>query len=223
MIRSLLIFCFTLLSVSSSFAQHSLMPKEGQFPRKPGLIISTNILSLVEPEGGPTIGLEYRASLHWAVAVDATALLYTMPDWYRHDDRHTGYRFQPQVKYYISGRHCRYNLYFSLMGMYKHVDYGRFTDGYLDHDSESGEYVYVEGIRYPRKKDVVAGSANFGIQQYLGSERKMILEFYGGLGLRYQDRRGVPSLFESEDYDAAGISDGYFPHFTLGIKFGYRF
>jgi len=225
--KSLLCFCTFLLVVNLSYGQRSRYPKEGEFPLKPGLIISTNFLSLFEPEGGPTLGLEYRFGLHWAVAVDATALAYTMPEFYYHDERHTGYRFQPQVKYYLPGRRHSFQMYVSLMGTYKSVHYNTKTNGYNYYDANN-QYVYIDPVKYREHKQVIAGSANFGVQKILDKERHFMMEFYGGMGLRYKDRSGIPPApgggnYDDEYYEYDGLEDGIWPHVSYGIKFCYRF
>jgi len=231
MIRSLLIFCTVILLAFSCYAQ-SRAPEEGEFPQKPGFIISTNFLSLFEPEGGPTFGLEYRSSLKWAFAIDATALTYTMPFLFNEDDsRHKGYRISPQIKYYFPGKRGSYRGYVALMGMYKHVSYTTLSDSYGHYDDVTGNYVYNDPERYKRSKYVGAGSFNIGFQRFLDAEQHILVEFYGGVGLRYQERRGKPS-FADNDYNndpyyydsyGDGLKDGMYPHVAFGIKLGYRF
>jgi hypothetical protein len=223
--RYLLCICTILLVANLSYGQRNRYPKEGEFPLKPGLIINTNFFSLFEPEAGPTLGLEYRINLHLAVALDATALAYTMPEWYYHDGRHTGFRLQPQVKLYLPGKRHSYQMYVSLMGTYKSVKYNTKTDGYDYYDGNV--YVYHDPVEYREHKEVVAGSANFGVQKILDKEQHFMMEFFAGVGFRYKTRSGAPSLPGSEndynydEYD--GLADGFLPHATAGIKFCYRF
>lgn len=226
--KYLLCFCTFLLVANLSFGQRDRSPKEGQFPRKPGVILTTNVLSLFEPEGGPTLGLEARFGLHWAIAADVTAILYTMPELYYDHERHTGYRIQPQVKYYFPGKRHSYQMYISLMGLYKSVRYHTISDSYSYNDGT--QYINVDGVRYEEHKQIIAGSANFGFQKFLDEERHFMVEFYGGVGLRSKQRSGYPphlgtvspnDYYDDDIYD--GLDDGIWPHATCGIKFGYRF
>lgn len=223
--KYLLCFCTFLLVANLSFGQRDRYPKEGQYPRTPGLTLSTNVLSVFEPEGGPTLGLEYRFGLHVAVAADVTALLYTMPELYNDDERHSGYRIQPQIKFYLPGKRHGYLMYVSLMGLYKSVHYYTMSDGYGYYDGN--EYISVPGVRYREHKQIIAGSTNFGFQKFLDEERHFMIEFYGGMGLRSKLRTGKPAVpgvtedYRNDDYD--GLDDGIWPHVTAGIKFGYRF
>jgi hypothetical protein len=224
--KHLLCCCTFLLVANLSFGQRDRSPKEGQFPRKPGLILTTSVLSLFEPEGGPTMGLECRFGLHWAIAADVTALLYTMPELYHDDERHTGYRIQPQIKYYLPGRRHSYQMYISLMGLYKSVHYYTVADDYSYYDGN--QYIQVEGQRYREHKEIIAGSANFGFQKFLDEERHFMIEFYGGVGLRSKQRTGKPPIPNTttdnyDYYDNDGLDDGIWPHVSYGIKFGYRF
>lgn len=224
--KYLLCICTFLLAANFSFGQRDRYPKEGQFPRKPGLILTTNMLSIFEPEGGPTLGLEYRFGIHWAMAADVTALLYTMPELYDNDERHTGYRIQPQVKYYLPGRRHSYQMYVSLMGLYKSVHYNKVSDGSYYYNGN--ENIYIPGESYREHKQIIAGSTNFGFQKFLDEERHAVVEFYGGVGLRSKQRSGKPAVPGNnggnvyyDDYD--GLEDGIWPHVSYGIKFGYRF
>jgi hypothetical protein len=227
MIKSLLIFCTATLLVFSCYAQ-SFEPKEGEFPKKPGVILSTNFLSLFEPEGGPTVGVEFRTSLNWAFGLDAMAIAYNMPFLFDYDDsNHHGYRLSPQIKYYFAGKKSSYRGYIGLMGMYKSVSYTTMSGSYGHYDDVTGNYVYTEPERYKRNKYATAGSINIGFQKFLDRDNHIFFEFFGGVGLRYQWRKGKPSFADAvPDYDEEyreGIKDGVYPHMTAGIKLGYRF
>ncbi|SFE05599.1 Protein of unknown function [Chitinophaga sp. CF118] len=222
--RFLLCLCTFFFLANLSYGQRSRFPKEGQFPRKPGLIVSTNVVSLFEPEAGPTLGLEYRFALHWALAVDGTWMLYTMPELYKDDGRHTGYRIQPQIKYYFAGRHRSFNGYISLMATYKDMKYTKMSDGGQYYNGT--QTVYIDPAEYTQEKKIIAGSANVGIQKFLDEDRHFLIEFYGGVGLRYKERKNK-GLMDGVDYynddDFFSFEDGVYPHLSLGIKFGYRF
>jgi hypothetical protein len=223
--KTLLILCAFILVANLSYSQRSRFPKEGQFPRKQGLLLSTNVLSVFDLEGGPSLGLEYRMALHWAVAVDYTAILYNLPEVYNDDEgAHTGYRIQPQIKYYFGGRRHSYRGYVSLMAMYKDVHYNKMTSG--------GEYyngtetVYVDPVPYTEHKKIIAGSFNIGMQKFLDDERHIFIEPYAGVGLRHKERTGKPDIngtyYDNND-DFLDLKDGMYPSLTWGLKFGVRF
>jgi hypothetical protein len=217
------IICIIIFLANLSYGQRSRYPKEGQFPRKPGLLVSTNVLSLFELEGGPTLGLEYRLALNWAIAVDATAILYTLPEVYDTDGPHTGYRIQPQVKYYFGGRRRSFRGYISFMAMYKDVHYDKTTSGGEYYNGT--EYIYYDPVPYVEHKKIIAGSFNVGMQKFFDDERRVFIEPYAGVGLRHKERTGRPAIDGTyyEDDDFLDLKDGMYPHLTWGLKFGCRF
>ncbi|SEW26024.1 Protein of unknown function [Chitinophaga sp. YR573] len=222
------IFCTIIFLANLSYGQRSRYPKEGQFPRTQGVLLSTNVLSLFDLEGGPSLGLEYRFALNWAVAVDATAIMYTLPEVYSSDDgNHSGYRIQPQIKYYFGGRRRSFRGYISLMAMYKDVHYDKTTSGGQYYNGT--EYITVDPVPYTEHKKIIAGSFNIGMQKFLDEERHIFIEPYAGVGLRHKERTGRPYVngaYDNDYNDDDGVfdlKDGMYPHLSWGLKFGVRF
>ncbi|TWW01539.1 hypothetical protein [Chitinophaga pinensis] len=184
------------------------------FNRK-GLILNTTLSSLTEPEGGPTWGLEYRLSESVAIGVDATAILYALPETYN-DDSRRGFRVRPEIKLFPSWwRNQHRAFYLSLMGTYKQTTY------------EDIRYPMPGAIEYLQKfkKRVYAGSANLGLQRYFGEQGRFIMDLYVGVGLRH--RRTTPNdSYYSESWETPFFridEDGFNPQFAFGFKLGYRF
>jgi hypothetical protein len=220
------ILCTFILLADLSYAQRHHYPiPEGQFPRAPGFLISTGLFSLFEPEGGPSAGFEYRLGLHWAVALDAMAILYKMPELYPDDGEHKGFRFQPQIKYYFAGKHRSFRGYFSLMGTYKDVHYSTMTSEGEIYNGTS--YDYYPPVAYTEHRKIIAGSFNIGFQKFLGDDGRIFIEPYAGFGFRYRTYTGKPEIDGDfvDDYYGDGIFDGerYLPHISYGFKLGYRF
>ena len=184
------------------------------FSRK-GLILNTTPSSLTEPEGGPSLGLEYRLSESIAIGLDATAIVYTLPDMYDEEDRQ-GFRIRPEIKLFPSWwRNQHRAFYLSLMGTYKYTTY---DDTY---------YIMPDATPYPQKyeKRIYAGSANLGIQRYFGAEGRFMMDMYVGVGIRH--RRTTPNdsyVYQSWETPLFRIDeDGFNPQFAFGFKLGYRF
>jgi len=161
------------------------------------------------------------------VAVDATAIMYTLPEVYSADEsNHSGYRIQPQIKYYFGGRRRSFRGYISLMGMYKDVHYDKTTSGGQYYNGT--EYVTIDPMPYTEHKKIIAGSFNIGMQKFLDEERHIFIEPYGGVGLRHKERTGKPHIEGAsdgynDDDGAFELKDGMYPHLTWGLKFGVRF
>lgn len=203
-----------------------MYPEAGKFPLEPGWLLTTDVSTLIQPEAGPTFGAEYRIDLHWAVALDVTALLYNMPDFYSFESQHMGFRVLPQVKYYFPGRKHSYRGYVSAQGMYKQVTY-HITD-MLGRDWNGSQYDYYESIRYRESKSVWAASGNIGFQKFVGKERRMMLEMFAGLGFRYKSfkQANIPAgaAIQTNRWNEMNPfeDDGLYPHIAMGFKIGYR-
>ncbi|MRG46888.1 DUF3575 domain-containing protein [Chitinophaga sp. SYP-B3965] len=234
MFRTLCFLCLFYLAASSAAAQNkrSHWPKRPQkrpppvvIPPKPGLVISSNLFSLHEPDGGPSLGLEYRASLHWAVMVEGTAILYTTVP--RDAAESKGFRIQPELRYYFSGKHRTFRGFFSLQGMYKQTTFPDSTFKEVPSSTNPSRSVY-ESVYYESKKEVFGGSANIGFQARFGKANRFMVEMYAGLGLKSKDYFGKPIDAKEPmdkvikvipEFDKAGT----YPHIPMGVRMGYCF
>jgi hypothetical protein len=216
--RHLLLTLFVALISGVALAQEEDKIQKKETPKRTGWVLNTTLSSLTEPEAGPAVGLEYRFSESVSVALDGTAILYTLPDVYDYGTNRSGYRLRPEIKFYPSWwRNERRNFYVSLMGTYKDVRYDELFYNFQD------DKPYT--VR--QKKISRAISANIGIQRYIGSARRFMIELYVGTGIRF--RRTTPGYEEGyveDEYELRNLSideDGYNPQFAFGFKLGYRF
>ncbi|MBW8685021.1 hypothetical protein [Chitinophaga rhizophila] len=217
--KHLLLTFYALIFSGVLLAQDAPPAAQKKGPARTGIILHTTLSTLTETDAGPSLGIEYRLLRSLAFSVDATALLYSLPDVY--DDYYTrsGYRIRPEIKFFPAwGLKESRAFYVSLMGTYKRVGSDE-----VDYDDEA----YPHPVR--RIKQVRALSANMGIQRYLGPQRRFMLELYAGLGLRH--RRTTPLPYYAE-LDEKGLfegphltidEDGYNPQVAFGFKLGYRF
>jgi hypothetical protein len=227
MFRTLCFLCLFSLAASSAAAQERRFhwPKRPKkrpppvvIPPKPGLIINSNLFSLHEPDGGPSLGFEYRVSLHWAVVVEGTALLYTLePDG---ADNGRGFRIQPEVRYYFAGKHRTFRGFFSLQATYKEKSYRDSALVGTSIRSSDNERVYFE-----EKKQILGGAANIGFQKRFGKGDHFMFEMYAGLGLKQKDFYGRPGRIIEEKRLFVPDTDkpGGYPHIAMGARIGYAF
>lgn len=203
-----------------------LYPEAGKFPLKPGWLLSTEVSTLWQPEGGPGLGAEYRFNLHWAVGLDATALLYSMPDTYNEHSPHRGFRVLPQVKYYFPGRKHSYRGYVSLQGMYKEVNY--LMEEQIGREWNGNDYNYYESVEFKERKSVWAGSVNAGFQTLIGKQRRIMFEMFIGIGVRHKGFKQFGKPAQEVTFISIGErffdfdQDGDYPHIPMGLKIGYR-
>ncbi len=207
--KHLLLVCSLSLLTGIVNAQNS---SEKLFPAKPRFILSTSLTSLIESEGGPSVGLEYRIIDGLAIGIEGTAVLYTtFPFLYEHEYAKSGFRIKPEIKYFpAAARGKNGQLYFSLQGVYKQVRYNEFSE--------------ATGTTVRKEKKVIAGSPNVGWQRYLDRSHRFILDMYLGLGVRH--RKTEPDVWLGNElfFGNRRIEvDGYDPHLAFGFKLGYRF
>lgn len=233
MIRSLCFLCLFFLIAHAATAQDRKFrgpkrPKPRQFsaviPPKPGLIIHSNLFSLHEPEAGPSLGFEYRMSLHFSVGLEGTALLYNLN---KDKDNGRGFRIQPEVRYWFAGRRRSFRGFFSLQATYKERSYRDSAMIWVDIGSVSGlPNVQRRRVYFQEKKQVLAGAANIGFQVRFGKADHFMFEVYGGVGLKQKDFYGRPAEYIYENRSWA-IPDtdlpGVYPHLAMGARIGYCF
>ncbi|SFO60815.1 hypothetical protein SAMN05428949_5988 [Chitinophaga sp. YR627] len=215
--KKTVLLAISILFISgAAFAQEEKEAAEKKLPNRKGLILNTTLSSLTEPEGGPSVGLEYRLSESVAIGVDATAILYTLPETYEGENGRRGFRIRPEIKLFPSWWSNQHrSFYLSLMGTYRQTSY------------EDIHYRMPDAVEYlvKYKKRVYAGSANLGLQRYFGAEGRFIMDMYVGVGLRH--RRTTPNdSYYSESWETPFFridEDGFNPQFAFGFKLGYRF
>lgn len=163
---------------------------------QPGFWLGTNLLTMANPwEWGPSLTLEYRFNLHWAVGASYTAILNSMAtekniNQTPYDTK--GFRFTANVKYFIP-RGNRNRWFIGMEGKVKRLDYdiGRPHLVYLE-NYDNGILWQPERVE-PRTLTSWGFAPIFGVQQMLG--RRVQFEFYFGLGACYRslNRHGAPS------------------------------
>lgn len=219
--RYLYLVCTLLLFSHFVYAQEKTAAQP-LFPLEPGLVLSTMPTSLVELEGGPSLGLEYRISETVAIGFDLTKVLYTMPGTYANRLGTSGTRFRPEIKCFLwQGRESYKSIYISLMGMYKPVR-ARWTIW----NDDKGQDERITG-----KKTVSGLTANIGTQRYLDKKHRFVLDMFFGVGLRHVHMRPeLADLFYEKDLGLGIVNgafhideEGYHATAAFGLKLGYRF
>lgn len=218
--KHLLLACCLLFVGGIAVAQEKYDIKKKTIPSQKGWLLNTTLSSFTEPEGGPSLGMEYRFSETVAVGLDATALLYVLPDTYNDGMNRKGYRIRPEIKFFPSWwRNEHRSFYISLMGLYKDI---RYDEQFYSYDGTNNNAYIVR-----QKKIVRALSANMGIQRYLGPDHRILLELYAGMGVRYRTiTPGEPNeyYYITDRIGPFSIDeDGYNPQIAFGFKLGYRF
>ncbi|RFM36598.1 DUF3575 domain-containing protein [Chitinophaga silvisoli] len=185
-----------------------------------GMRIFVNVPSFTEFDGGPALGLEYRIKNNISVALEGQWILYDANDW---DAESHGFRFTPEIKFFLPGRKHRYKWFFAAQALYKQVN--SFEDYIIPH-YEDNEQVYEELRTFEKQKQVFAFGGRFGVQSNFGGKKeKFFVELSVGSGFRWKGthfiqrppegsmKRGRKPLFDTE---------GWLPDVPFKVRFGYR-
>ncbi|WP_440135716.1 DUF3575 domain-containing protein [Chitinophaga sancti] len=185
-----------------------------------GMRIFVNVPSFTEIDGGPALGLEYRIRDNISVALEGQWILYSLSNYVAENH---GFRFTPDVKFFLPGSKKRYKWFFAAQALYKQVN--TFEDYIIPH-YENNTQVYQELRAYERQKQVFAFGGRFGIQSTFGGKKeRFYMEVSTGLGFRWKGthflqnppegslKRGREPLLDTE---------GWNPDVPYKVRFGYR-
>ncbi|ASZ11752.1 hypothetical protein KTO58_16170 [Chitinophaga pendula] len=205
-------------------AQASAYLQDGKFPMRAGTLISTNLVSLMEPDGGFSIAVERRMSLRWAMVVEGTLITYStgsMPTPF------AAFRIRPEVRHYFKGRVGKYKGFVGLELLYKQVS--NDEEALSAHPGLPGQELPVP-VRYTRERRSAGAAMKVGMQLYFDRQKRVLFEMYAGLGLKYRwlDDGGVVigglQQVKRGDFFAYNndYKSGIRPNVPIGVKVGVR-
>lgn len=199
-----------------------------------GLRISTNLVTLREPDGGVSLALEYRYKKNWSVLAEGTWIFIDEKADYNLRGRYSpmakGFRIRPEIRYYLPGRAHTYKLFFAQEISYKRVNYLEEWIEPVRSDPTSWKPDYEKITAYEKVKNIYGTSGKMGCQLFFDKPHKFMIELYIGLGLKYRDvdfKNKIPSadsyLEDNNSYTADEPRTGWDINVPMGIKVGYRF
>lgn len=201
-----------------------------------GLRISTNLVTLREPDGGVSLALEYRYKKNWSVLIEGTWIFIDEKADYDLRGKYTpmakGFRVRPEIRYYLPGRGHVYKLFFAQEISYKRVSYLEEWIQPVRATPNSPVADYERISTYDKVKNIYGTSGKVGVQLFFDARHRYMIEFYIGLGLKYRDvafkdEFHVPSITSYQEKDYSYIVDspytGWDINIPMGIKIGYRF
>lgn len=205
-------------------------------PSEPGLTIGTNLLSLLEEDAGPSLWAEYRFTRHLEVGLQGTWVAYNFL--VGDNFNHYGFRFQPDLKYYIIPRHHKIMPFVGIGGVFTRVHYKAYT---ADWDNGLGGGPDLSAGKTTVEKKLLLGYAFlFGFKKYLdGDKHRLALEVYMGLGTKWKTFPGRSAERKRYvEYKANDMNGGrnvgfvnkfdylkpdQYGYLPVCVKFGYRF
>lgn len=199
-----------------------------------GLRISTNILTLREPDGGISLALENRYTKEWSVLIEGTWIFIDEKGDYNLRGQYTpkakGFRIRPEIRYYMPGRGHKYKLFFAQEISYKRVSYLEEWIQKVGENTSGGTYDYEKMTAYDKVKTIVGTSGKMGLQFFFDPRHKYMMELYVGLGIKYRkvkfkgDGPSYGSYLEDNiSYFMDEPKTGWDINIPMGIKVGYRF
>ncbi len=194
-----------------------------------GFLLGTDALSLMEPDGGPSIAVEYRPVKFFSAGLTTTFLRYDLTkagDDLDGPSNISGIRLTPDIKFFLPGKRDAYHLFFGLEGLYKQVKYWGHI-GELDEKYPDGSF--VPAGNYRRSKYIWGLSPTFGMQRYLDKHQRFQFEFLVGLGFRhrYENWHGVGTPGNNRERGSGDVhylnpDIGWNVHFPVSVRFAYR-
>jgi len=214
------------------FSAYAQKQKEERPAAVQGFVIGTNMVSLLEPDGGISLSGEYRFASGWSVQTELTAIFIDNKDHFDLRGRYTplaeGFRIRPEVRYYLPGKGHKYRLFFGQEIVYKHVAFNEEWITRIQNDP-TGYEGYERIATYRKSKDIFGSAGKFGFQVYFDKKSRYMFELFVGLGLKYtkvkfsDQKPPEGSYLEYYHYSWDEVRTGRNINVPMGLKLGYRF
>lgn len=203
-----LLLCVYFTITTSAQKNHSVPPAHTLRLNPLGLI------DVVEPN--ISVGYVYRFSDNWAIGSDLAWVFYSR---YFEQTKHAdGFIFRPAIRKYI-GR--RKQSFFDAELHYKYVV--STIEDWLGRDCVNGVAAYEEFTTFHYLRQSIGTNLKFGEELSLSRNNKFWLEYYLGLGFRWNFQKVLNETNCCYIYatNPVGIQkdDG---HFTFAVPFGLR-
>ncbi|AUD03853.1 hypothetical protein [Spirosoma pollinicola] len=223
---------FLALSQSARSQQTSSFSiSDSKVERNSSWVVKFAPLSLLDPSNTIQFGLERFMGSHQSLQIEAGYGRQSMNLWQTsQESRYSNtenWRGRAEWRYYWKGGPL--GSYLAIEGLYKQVT--AYENGTVGIGCETGQCQYYQRFSSPIAKRVWAGHLKFGRQFPLSPNNRLVADFYGGLGVRWNsvDRTIQPDSYYY--YQARGYTlfdpFSYTPYprisISYGIKFGYAF
>lgn len=205
-------------------------PHREYLPAPLGFNIGTNLVALMESDGGPGVSAEYRFAQKWSVELELKSILYDASGTFPGDK---GYRIRPELRYFFPGRKGHVYHWFTgiQLGYKKAVLDQEWYSTHQGLDLDTYQQIDV----YRCKKENWEGAVKLGAQYYFGSSQHFMFEWSVGMGIKHRTFTYLDPLPENavsaKDLRGESFSNTNYlepdvkwqVHVPVMIKFGYRF
>ena len=196
-----------------------------------GFNLGTNLGTLAEMDGGPSLHAEYRFKQTMSVSLETMAILYDASQTFERDK---GYRIRPEFRYFFTGRRGVYHFFTGVEVSYKRAV---VSQGWLTTKNGLDQDTYQEMKLYRNAKEDYEAGIKFGAQYFFGKSRHFMFEYSIGLALKYRNMHyldrppaSATSIFDLGGYDIGQKNDNYYdphthwhPSVPFTVKLAYRF
>jgi hypothetical protein len=220
MSKVIIVFVLVLSGFPKAYAQQPADEKKEINIRTLSLAVSP--LSLLEIE--PTVNLQvmYIFSSKHAAAIEVGRIIKPFRD--DEDDEYSplhsfaGWRFRPEFRFISSSKlNRKRNFYMAIQGLVKFAEEQSF---YFAQRTTPSGFFYREALRRTVNKTVTGSSFIVGEDMNLLKPKKLGLDFYTGVGIRYKHLKdNIGSDFNSPtDYGFNSNKNGFYPTVALGLR-----
>lgn len=176
MIRALLLFC--LLPFGALHAQDSLLAQRNRIPR---LTLKTNITTLLNTaKTSAMLTADLRLAPRWSVDLGAGSFLFSSFFANNPGEHYYGLRARAGLKYFYSLKPGA-SWHVGIEGKYNDVDHA-YWESVLRQGGQFEQILLID-----RQVKSTGAALRTGVQMYLGPDKRLLLDFYTGVGFMAND------------------------------------
>lgn len=189
--------------------------------------IAVSPLTLLEYEPTVNLQLVYRFNNRYSAAIEAGRIIKPLnknENSYTSElfQEYTGWRFRPEIRFWkkVTNKNNRDNSYLAIQGLIKTAKEQLYYDAYRQ--TPSG-LPYVEAVEQNIHKTVFGLTGLVGQEADLFNSKKIYLDIFTGLGLRYKFfKDNIGTDFSKNAEGDFTNKTGIYPTAAFGIRIGFR-
>jgi hypothetical protein len=200
-----------------------------------GWRISTNLITLLSPDGGLSLAAEYRPTASWGIVLEGGWIFIDEKKVYDMRGEFTpkaaGFYVRPEIRYYLPGKYKKYRWFFGHEFSYKKVNFLEERIVRVGVDPDGDYFDYEQLSAYEKAKELYGTSGKVGLQFFADKKHHILFEVYIGLGVKYRvfsykQQPPAGSYLEDRNYSFDNLPDKnhlWDISMPIGMKIGYRF
>lgn len=213
------------MKLSTASEVHSQPANENKNINTGTISIAVSPLTLLDYEPTVNLQLVYRFNNRYSAAIEAGRIIKPLN---RNEEtftslyKYTGWRFRPEIRFWkkATNKHNAGNSYLAIQGLIKIAKDHLYYDA--QRNTPSG-LPYIEAAEQNIHKTVFGLTGLVGQEADLFNSKKIYLDIFTGLGLRYKffkDNIGT-DFSKNAEWDFTNKT-GIYPTVAFGIRIGFR-